>query len=61
MSKAEKELQRMQEKFAKKYNKPKENPLRYLTYGWVFEKWYEKLFLVVIVYLAGWKVLEVIF
>ena len=47
-----KKYEAMQERLAKKIYKTKINPL---TAGWIFEKWYEKIILIVLMGLGVWK------
>jgi len=48
-----KRFQREQERISNKYNLPKVNPF---TLGWTFNKWYEKVILIVLMVLGIWKI-----
>ena len=56
-----KKMEREQERLAKQFKSTKENPLKMLGLGWVFEAWYEKLILVALVILGLWKLGGLIF
>ena len=55
---AMKKYEAMQERLAKRNFVPKDNPL---TMGWMFNKWYEKIILFVLMGLGFWKIFELVF
>lgn len=55
---AEKKLEAYQNRLAKRNFVPKDNPL---TMGWMFNKWYEKIILFVLMGLGFWKIFELVF